>query len=128
MKTRGFTMIELLAIITILATILLVSFPTLINMTRKDKERQYNDMVTTLCKAGETYIYDNQESFPELNTSGEEFYVRVANLIKNDLINKSQNNPKTGNSIYQNLLELKLVCEHLLQMNLNDISNNNSKG
>ena len=28
----------------------------------------------------------------------------------------------------QNLLELKLVCEHLLQMNLNDISNNNSKG
>ena len=52
MNNKGFTMIELLAIITVLVTILLVSFPTLINMTRKDKERQYNDMVTTLLSAG----------------------------------------------------------------------------
>ena len=58
MKNKGFTMIELLAIVTVLAAILLVSFPTLINITRKDKERKYNDMVDTLCKAGETYIYE----------------------------------------------------------------------
>ena len=96
MKTRGFTMIELLAIITILSLILLISFPTLINITRNDKEREYNDLVDTLCKAGETYIYNNQQIYPELENIGSVFYVRIADLINDNLVNKSQKSPKTG--------------------------------
>ena len=96
MKTRGFTMIELLAIITILSLILLISFPTLINITRNDKEREYNDLVDTLCKAGETYIYNNQQIYPELENIGSVFYLRIADLINDNLVNKSQKSPKTG--------------------------------
>ena len=103
MKNKGFTMIELLAIITILATILLISFPTLINMTRRDKERQYNDMVNTLCKAGETYIYDNQDEYPELGTTGNIMYVDIDDLKNDDLIDKYEKNPKTEKSISGNI-------------------------
>lgn len=115
----GFTMIELLAVITILGIILLVSFPALINMTRSDKEREYQDLANTLCKAGETYVYNNQELFSELGTSGEEFYIRVSTLTDNELVNKSQTNPKNGKSINQNLLKYKvkgdksLSCSYL---------------
>ena len=103
MKTRGFTMIELLAIITILATILLISFPTLINMTRRDKERQYNDMVATLCKAGETYIYDNIDNYPNINTVGNVEYVDIDYLKDDGLVSKNQTNPKTGDNIFGNI-------------------------
>lgn len=103
MKNKGFTMIELLAIITILATILLISFPTLINMTRRDKERQYNDMVATLCKAGETFIYDNEEDYPELGTTGNIIYVDIDDLKNDDLIDKSEKNPKTKKQISGNI-------------------------
>ena len=103
MKNKGFTMIELLAIITILATILLISFPTLINMTRRDKERQYNDMVNTLCKAGETYIYDNQDEYYELGTTGNKIYIDIEYLINDDLVSKNEINPKTGNNISGNI-------------------------
>ena len=103
MKTRGFTMIELLAIITVLAAILLVSFPTLINMTRKDKENQYTDLVNTLCKAGETYIYNNEELFPDIGTEGDINYVDIENLINDNLVDKSTVNPKTGNNISGNI-------------------------
>ena len=118
-RNKGFTIIELLAVVTILSIILLISFPAIINIIRNDREKQYNDLSNTLCKAGETYIYNNKELFPELNTSGEEFYVRVASLIEENLVNKIQTSPKTGKSINQNLLKYKvkpdksLSCSYL---------------
>ena len=103
MNNKGFTMIELLAIITVLATILLVSFPTLINMVRKDKEKQYNDMVSTLCKAGETYIYNNQDLYTEINTPGNTIYLDIEDLKEDNLIEKSTKNPKTDSVLSGNI-------------------------
>ena len=103
MKSKGFTMIELLGIITILAVILLVSFPTLINVTRRDKERQYNDMVATLCKAGETYIYDNLDEYTEIGTIGNIMYIDIDELIDAGLVGRSQKNPKTESNISGNI-------------------------
>ena len=103
MKSKGFTMIELLGIITILAVILLVSFPTLINVTRRDKERQYNDLINTLCKAGETYIYDNQDIYTEIGTVGNITFVDIDELKDAGLIDKNQKNPRTGNNLVGNI-------------------------
>ena len=118
MKTRGFTMIELLAIITVLAAILLVSFPTLINMTRKDKERQYNDMVTTLCKSGETYIYDNEDMFPGLGTEGNSIYIELDDLINYGLVKNNEINPKTNNNLFGRL-EYIVQADKSLKCNFN---------
>ena len=107
-------MIELLAVITILSIIILISFPTLINMTRNDREREYNDLSKTLCKAGETYIYNNKELYADLNTIGEEFYVRVGTLIDEELVNKSQKNPKTGELINLDILKFKVKNDKTL--------------
>ena len=114
MKSKGFTMIELLGIITILAVILLVSFPTLINVTRRDKERQYNDLINTLCKAGETYIYENQDLYPELNNSEGIFYLRISELVENELVNKTEINPKTKKTITNNLLKYEVKSDKTL--------------
>ena len=114
MENKGFTMIELLAIITVLATILLVSFPTLINMTRRDKERKYSDLEKTLCKAGETYIYNNKDLFPEINKAEEIFYLRISNLMEEELVNKSETNPKTEKSITSNLLKYEVKSDKSL--------------
>ena len=121
MNNKGFTMIELLAIITVLVTILLVSFPTLINMTRRDKERQYNDLVATLCKAGETYIYDNPDVYSDIGTEGTITYVDLDELIDDNLINGEQINPKTGNKLFGNIkytteADKSLKCDYAEDM------------
>ena len=118
MNNKGFTLIELLAIVTVLVTILVVSFPTLINMTRRDKEKQYNDMVNTICKAGETYIYENQELFPELGTPGNSLYVELDNLKNDELIRKDEINPKTKTNLFGRL-EYTIESDKSLKCNFN---------
>ena len=111
-------MIELLAIVTVLSIILLVSFPTLINMTRSDRERQYNDMVKTLCKAGETYIYNNKDLFPELGVAENILYVETNTLMDYNLVNKNEINPKTKKNLFGRL-EYTVQSDKSLKCNFN---------
>ena len=119
MNNKGFTMIELLAIVTVLVTILIVSFPTIINMTKKDKERQYDDMVSTLCKAGETYIYENQDEFPKLGQVGEVFNLKIKKLIDDKLVDSNIENSKTNMKVENSTLKYKveddksLSCQYI---------------
>ncbi|MBE6139075.1 MAG: hypothetical protein E7174_01020 [Firmicutes bacterium] len=119
MNTKGFTLIEFVAIILILAAIFLVSFPTLLNITSVDEEKKYTDMVDNLCLAGENYIYANMDDFKEKFTVGNEIEIVIEELIiygnvDNDLINPKTNEKVDKDKlIYGVLSDNSLVCEYV---------------
>lgn len=59
MKKRGFTMVELLAVITVLALIMVIAAPTLINSTDAAKVGAYNTKKKLIESAAITYGQDN---------------------------------------------------------------------
>ena len=118
MNTKGFTLIELTAVIVVLASIFLVSFPTLLNTARSDEEKKYNDMVDNLCLAGKSYIYANVDDFEGLSIVNTEIEININDLITYGNVDKDLKDPKTetfvknNKLIYTVLSDYSLDCEY----------------
>ena len=116
---KGFTLIEIIAIMVVLVGIFLVSFPSFVNMAKKDEQRQYDNMVENLCAAGKTYIYSNLDHYPELSLVNEEILLEINVLIAYGNVDKALKNPKTDLSVeksslkYTVLEDLSLKCEYI---------------
>ena len=114
MNNKGFTIVELVAILLILSAIVLISFPTIQNMAKNDKEKQYTDMVNNLCIAGESYINANRDSFNELDIVGGETTIDVSELIAYGNIKDNIINSKTGNSVKEDSLKFTVLEDYSL--------------
>ncbi len=119
MKNKGFTLVEVLAVIVVLAAIFLVSFPLFLNSAKKDKESKYSSMVDLLCTAGKSYIYASMGDYQELNSVGSIIQIPVQELIIYGSVSKDTKNELTGNTInddtlkYTVLSDFSLSCEYI---------------
>ncbi len=69
MKKNGFTLAELLGVIVILALLMLLVFPSIINQL-KEGERQISSAVESLIFNGaESYIADHEDLYPVIDTT-----------------------------------------------------------
>ncbi|MBR6690430.1 MAG: type II secretion system protein [Bacilli bacterium] len=114
MNNKGFTLIELTAIIVVLAAIFLVCFPNLLNISREDEEKKYDNMVDNLCLAGESYIYSNIDSFPELSTPNSLIKLNISTLIEYGNVKKNTTNPNTNKIVDNNFLEYTVLSDNSL--------------
>lgn len=118
MNAKGFTLIELVAIVIVLAAIFLVSFPSLMNISKDDEEKKYENMVENLCLAGNSYIYSNIEDFKELLIVDNKIEIPVEELIGYGSVDGDLKNPKTNKSVesdslvYTVLSDNSLDCEY----------------
>ena len=117
MNNKAFTLVELIAIIVVLAAIFLVSFPTLINTVKSDEIKKYDDMVEDLCLAGESYIYNNIDEFSELSTKGSTVYLNISTLIDYGSVNKDIKNPKTNEMINSDYIIFNVLGDNSMSCN-----------
>lgn len=119
MENKGFTLIEVIAIMVVLVGIFLVSFPVFTNMAKTEENNKYNNLVNDLCIAGKTYMYANMDEFPELSIIGNEIEIRIEELIMYGNVDKNTLNPETNTSVekatikYIVLDDLSLKCEYI---------------
>jgi len=118
MNNKGFTLIELVAIVLVIAAIFMVSFPNLLNLSKKDEEKKYNSMVESLCLAGETYIYNNEFDFKSMIIPNNKIEIVIRELIINEMVKNNTMNPKTNKSVENDKLiytvqsDKSLSCEY----------------
>ena len=119
MNTRGFTLVEIIAIMSILVGIFLISFPAFNNMINSDEEKIYDTMVEDLCIAGKTYLYSHLDLYPNLSVEGQVIELDIKLLIKygnieDDIINPKTEKPiKGGRLKYSVLYDLSLDCKYI---------------
>ena len=114
MNNRGFTLVEIIGVIIILACIFLVGFPTLNNMLNKENNEEYDAMVENLCTAGKTYMYSNMDSFKELSIIDSEIILDINELILYGSVDKNTINPNTKESVSKDKLKYKVLEDYSL--------------
>lgn len=120
MSNKGFTIIELTAIIVVLAAIFLVSFPTFLNMTKSDENQRYESMVDDLCLAGESYIYAHIDDFSELSVVNSDITIPIKELIEYGSVKDNLKNPKTDKLVKNDELIYKVLSNRELDCKYKD--------
>jgi len=90
---KGFTLVELLAVIVVLAIILVIAGYSILKNINDSKEKAKFMAAKDIVSIAIAYIEENESVLPGTNeTRG----VRVKDMIDNDFLEKNVTNPKTG--------------------------------
>lgn len=98
-ENRGFTLVELIGVVAIIAAILIFTIPSVIGMLKRDSDKEYNRFLTDLYLATETYVNVNIENYPNLSVAGGSETIMMQELIENGYIKSTVINPKTDQKI-----------------------------
>lgn len=120
MNNKGFTLVELVAVILVLVAIFLVSFPSIMNMANAEEEKKYEAMVENLCLAGESYIYANTDDFEQLSVADSKIEITVKELIMYGNIAGNLTNPKTNKSVQTSVLTYTVLKDYSLDCEYNE--------
>ena len=96
---KGFTLIEMLGIITVLAVVLLVTFPIVNNSLKQAKDSSINNSLHNVKISTGAYIELNRDMFPELNTVGGRAVIIISDLYNAGLLKGEQNGVELDDSI-----------------------------
>ena len=91
MKKKGFTLVELLAVIIILSLVLVIAVPSVNKYIKQSKEKAYDTQISTIIEAAQAYASANSGLLPRK----EEFVVKITlgQLKSSGLIKEEVKNP-----------------------------------
>ena len=92
MNKKGFTLAELLGVITILEMLALLVTPVVTKTIKNNKQKLYNIQISEIEKAAYNYAIKNTDVLPE---EGVTIVVTLGELKKEGLIDKEVRNPIT---------------------------------
>lgn len=104
MKNKGFTLVEMLGVMTLLAIIFALVYPNAMEMLEKGKKQDYVEYERTIVLATEAYI--NSRDTLSMPSIGTQVSVTYDELMKNNYLSTNVVNPKTKKSV------LKIVSDN----------------
>ena len=132
-KIKGFTLVELLAVIVTLSIILMVVLPSILNSFKNNKQKLYNVMLDNICRASSLYFEQyqagiiNDEVQCESSVSEETCEIKIDKLIKEKLLEKEIKNPLTNEQLTSGTNGNTIITATHQNSNGNIDSNGNKK-
>ena len=96
---KGFTLIEMLGIIAVLAVVLLVTFPVMNKSLKQMKENTTNNFENNLKVSAETYIELNRDNYENIDVPGTEIEFTIQDLYDANLLKGQYDNINTTDKI-----------------------------
>ena len=97
LKKKGFTLIEILAVIVILGVLAVLVVPSLIGIINDSKERAYELQIKTIETAAKDYITEHGLTINELENVGGTYTMSLQELIGLGYLESGIINPLTSN-------------------------------
>lgn len=104
-KNKGFTMVELLAVITILGILTTVAIMGVSRYLEQARQKSYDAMLSAAYNAAQTYVMD--KGLDNRLIDGDVLSVDIAKLVDEGLMEKPVN-PRTNNSDCTGIVKFKL--------------------
>lgn len=96
---KGFTLVEMLGIVTVLSIILLVVFPALNKSLKQMKTTAGDNFTNNLKISAEAYVEINRDKFPELDSVGGTIEVKIQDLYDSNLLKGRDENINPNSKI-----------------------------
>lgn len=106
MKSKGFTLAELLGIIVILAVIALIATVSITNSMKSSKERLYQIQIDNIIEGAKMWANENVFNLPE--NDGDEVFLTLAQLKQAGFVDNDITNPRT-NELFSDSLQVKIT-------------------
>lgn len=89
MKNKGFTLVELIAMIIILSVIMLLSFSSLTKAIERSYSQKEDDFKDKLITATTLYVETHLSNYPTLETNGGTVNINLEELIREGYLDKN---------------------------------------
>ncbi|MBE6139659.1 MAG: prepilin-type N-terminal cleavage/methylation domain-containing protein [Firmicutes bacterium] len=88
MKNKGFTLIEVLGVVILIALLLLIVFPNIINFIKKSSDEQDRLTKELIFSAADSYIKDHINNFPKVDgiEDGIKYAIELKDLVDEGLL------------------------------------------
>lgn len=121
MKKKGFTLVELLAVLIILVALLLIIIPVVANSIKEGKEKIYNSQINNIKLALESWMSENQKP-----NNGEYIVLSLSQLKEAGEVEVDIKNPNTK-ELFPNDMILKIINnDGIIEYEVNDTGSNKS--
>ena len=94
---KGFTLVELLGVITVIAILTIIAFPPIINQINRAKNQLSDTTLEIIYSATELWIEQNQNTYP-LNES-DIYCITLQELVDNEMLQEPIQDAKTGQDV-----------------------------
>ena len=112
-KNSGFTLVELIGIVVILALVFLVTYPNIVLLSKNENKKKYEVMVKDLCLAGESYIYaEGVDIIPNQSIT-----VSIQDLVDKGYVEKNLKDVRTNQYVKNNTLTYTVGIDKSLECN-----------
>lgn len=101
MKKNGFTLLELIAVIVILAIIGLLTMPLITNLMNENKNKLYNNQIKNIEQAAKNWGATNMYLLPD--EEDETLNITLAHLKATGFIDKDITNPDTDEKFFNDM-------------------------
>lgn len=98
MNKKGFTLVELLAVLVILAAIITIAVPNVISMSKKIKADMFCDKVDLLITDAKLYGQDNYDAVESATKAGTTYSVSVTTLVNYGYAKKDNDKCSVGDA------------------------------
>lgn len=115
MKKKGFTLVELLAVIILLGLLTFVVMPSVIGFIKEAKEKSYQQQLSNLKESAIRYVSDHTDIIDEIEKNGK-YNISVNDLITNGYVRKTKDG-KIYNPVNKEEINGCFVVENSEQYN-----------
>ena len=113
MNNKGFTLIELIVTIALLAIILTISFVSITAVINSNKEEQCNNLVNSIKSASEEYVSDNRYNSEFIKSVRNKIITIYGSvLVNNNYLNGSIVNPFNNKEIDASSIKLTITLNN----------------
>ena len=125
-QKRGFTMIELLAVLVILGIIMVIAVPSVVGYLQGSRTNYYDQLEESVKTVGQEYFSDHRSLMPREN--GQIFSVNIQDLITEgyttEILDSDGNNTCTGNVYVKRLATADFEYHACIQCGKTDAEGN----
>lgn len=115
MNRKGFTLVEVLAVLIVLGIIATIAYPIVTSSIERSEEKAYEEQVSAIEREAKRWALDHSEELPAVDST-DKIGVDVATLINGGYITKTKNgklyNPKDDKKTMDGCVVIQYSSEY----------------